>query len=103
MRLLIFLILTTLAALMLSAVWYFSPLALGMASSNWTNNTEQLNLALSFYWVSYKFCVPVMLVAQVFAIMMGIKGYSRTAYLVPAVSLSAFVLCAGAAHTLLLR
>jgi len=89
----VFLVMTTLAAVVFSGVWYLSPLALGF--SEWPSDPERRDLALTLFGASYKVGIPTILIAQVFAIVMGAKGYWRTALIVPAVSLGAFSLCVG--------
>ncbi|MGH6763577.1 MAG: hypothetical protein ACRECW_18530 [Phyllobacterium sp.] len=95
----VFLAVTTLAAVVFSGVWYFSPLALGF--SEWPSDPAGRDLALTLFGVSYKFGIPTILIAQVFAIIMGAKGYWRTALIVSAVSLGAFSLCVGTVIALL--
>lgn len=95
----VFLIMTTLAAVVFSGVWYLSPLALGF--SEWPSDPARRDLTLTLFVVSYKFGIPTILIAQVFAIFMGAKGYWRTALIVPAVSLGAFSLCVGTVIALL--
>ncbi|MBA8841669.1 hypothetical protein [Ochrobactrum sp. RH2CCR150] len=95
----VFLVMTTLAAVVFSGIWYLSPLSLGFAE--WPSDPARRDVALTLFGVSYKFGIPTVLIAQVFAIVLGAKGYWRIALVVPAVSLGAFSLCVGTVIALL--
>jgi len=89
----IYLATTTLIALLSSVIWYMSPLALGFAK--WPTDPNRAELAHWLLNLSHQFGIPLILAAQVFAMVMAFKGYQRVALIVPVVCLSIFLLCVG--------
>jgi small-conductance mechanosensitive channel len=95
----IFLVTTTIAAVVFSAVWYVSPLGLGF--SEWPSEPGRRDLALTLFAISHRVGIPMLLIAQALAIVMAAKGYRRTALITPVLSLSVFSVCIATVLTLL--
>ncbi|AQS63459.1 hypothetical protein AGRHK599_LOCUS4871 [Rhizobium rhizogenes] len=95
----VFLFATTVVAFILGAVWYLSPLALGF--SEWPSDPARRNLIVGLYDISYRAGIPVLIVAQILAIAMKIRGHQRAALIIPSLSLGLFSLCAGTVLVLL--
>lgn len=97
----IFLVVTTIVAVIFSLAWYMSPLALGF--SEWPSEPGQRDLAQALFATSYRIGIPALLISQLVAVVMGARGHHRAALIIPILSLSAFCLCVAMVLALLNR
>lgn len=89
------LIVTTIAALILSFLWFMSPLGLGFAEQPVDPVRKQW--ADSAYRLSYYLGIPMLLIGQAFAIICHARGYRRRGLIISALVIGTFVLCAALA------
>lgn len=92
--LVVFLIAMVFAAIVVSALWYMSPLALGFASHPIDPQSAQWIPVL--YKASYFIGIPMLLISQPLALFLAHKGRRTAALLVSLGAALIFGACAGA-------
>lgn len=90
-----FLIVATVAALVLGFLWFMSPLGLGFAEQ--PADPVRRQWAETLHRLSYYVGIPMLLIGQAVAVICHMGGHRRRGLIISALVIGAFVLCAALA------